>query len=409
MGYYNEVVNYLQWCVMDVQRAGMLVDMDLARQLYESADKQMKQISQDFEELLGYPFNPNSSQQVMTLFNDDFMVELLDGADKLKLLKTQIKCPDAKPIVAGILDYRDLMKMKGTYCQPEPWPDGRVRSQLRTYGTLTWRLSSKEPDLQNMPREPKHDINIKDIYVSPKGKKYVEFDYAALEDRIPAYASGCEALIKIFESGGNAHLYRAKLIYGRDVDKKAEIKLYTNAKTIRYARGYGAGHKRCADQMLLVTRDYWDPLVVKEMIDKMDSGMPEIIAWHNKCWKEAEESGLLYDGFGIPRVLYSPPGDRHQVAFSWPVAATASGIINRAMVRIYHWLRSDSEARAHVTMVCQVHDSLLFEITDEFVCKFAQKIKELMEEPVTIFGKTVSIPTEAKVGDRWGTMGDLHV
>lgn len=409
MAYYEEVVQPLQWCVMDIQRAGMLIDMAKVQQYTALIEQQLKEEQDAWQKLLGHKFNPNASQQVLSLFHDDFRIPLKNkkgenSADVLTLLLTTIDHPTL-PIVEAIISYRELIKDRGTYLRPEPWPDGRVRSQFRVYGTLTWRLSSKEPDLQNIPREARHGVYIKNIYIAPPGRSLGELDYSALEDRIPAYASGCSKLIGMFERGENTHLYRAGIIFGKPLTSKDEDpKKYSFAKRLRYSRGYGASVLTVAQKLLEDSHEWHPPSEIGPMLKAMDDDVPEIMAWHNQCWADSEKTGLSFDGFGIPRVLFEPPTQRRQVAYSDPTQRTASGIMNRAMVRYYHAKRK-GHFHKNTLLICQVHDSLMMEADDDYIEQDMQKLKVLMEEPVDIFGrKGVLFPVEGKAGKSWGSM-----
>lgn len=419
MEYYNDVIQYLQWQVLEIQKNGMLIDMPKAAALRELADSKYKGYAGWISEALGYKFNPNSPKQVLDVLNNDLAMalplkkgkdgKLTESTDELSLLKATIPLPYAMPVVEAILACRDLRKKSGTYLQPCPWKDGRVRSQFRVYGTLTWRLSSRDPNLQNLPRHASHGINVKDIYIAPPGFQLVELDYSALEDRIPSYASGCKQLIHLFDTGQNVHLFRANAIFKKDWKNKKECPTeYDLAKRIRYAKGYGAAPAKVSDTLFLETHVWYDPKFVAGLIKLMDESMPEVLAWHDWCWAEAQKTGFVYDGFGTPRMLYSPKAELRQTAYSWPTQATASGIMNRSLVRIY-FAKIKGNLHPSTKIVCQVHDSLVFEIRDDLVESETRKIKELMEVPVTIFGREVRFPVEAKYGPNWGDMKDMRL
>jgi DNA polymerase-1 len=408
MAYYDEVIDRLQWFVMDIQRTGMLIDQPLVARYLELAESNKTKLKASFEKALGYPYNPNAPQQTLALFNNDFMIPI-EGTTELELLKATLDKPEAMPVVEGILQYKDMIKKSGTYLKPVVWADNRVRSQFRLYGTLTWRLSSRDPDLQNLPRAASLGINIKDIYISPPGYSLIEIDYSALEDRIPAYASGATKLIQMFARGENTHLYRASIIFNRPItDKKKQAKEYDFAKRLRYATGYRAGLPKISDKLLEDMHEWHPPEEIGPMIRRLESDMPEITAWQDACWKECEKTNLLYDGFNTPRILYSAKHERRQVACSWPTQTTASGIMNRAMVRIYDAIRA-GRFYATTRCVCQVHDSLLFEILDAHVESETRKLVELMEVPVRVFDQDVVFPVEAKSGKRWGSMETLRL
>jgi DNA polymerase-1 len=412
MAYYDEVIEPLQWIVLAIQRAGMLVDRELITHYRQECEAKQSKITELLEEALGYPFNPNSSKQVIEVLEKDLGLNLNQSkkgvsSDELSLLKAGIEVPEAKPIIQLILAYRDLGKKKGTYLRPVVWSDGRVRSQFRLYGTVTWRLSSRDPDLQNLPRSATHGINIKDIYIAPPGFVLAELDYSALEDRIPAYASGCATLIEMFEKGQNTHLYRASIIFGRPItDKHKQAAEYNFSKRFVYSRNYGASLAAVADKLLVDTGEWHPVSELKPMAERLDAGIPELLAWRNRCWAECEKTGILHDGFGVPRVLYSAPGERRQVAYSWPTQATASGIMNRAMVRIDRAKRQ-GHLLPSTRCICQVHDSLVFEVQEDSSTSELAKLKELMETPVRVFGREVKFPVEAKLGRSWGSMEEF--
>lgn len=408
MAYYEEVIRPLQWCVMEIQRNGMFIDQAKLREYQSLCEANIKQDEAEWQKLMGKKFNPNSSLQVLDLFEGEFRIPLRKrkgerSADVLTLLKTTLEHPTL-PIVEAIIDSREMKKDRGTYLQPDIWPDSRVRSAFRVYGTLTFRLSSKEPDLQNIPREERHGIYIKNIYAAPPGRLLGEIDYSALEDRIPAYASGCTKLIRMFENNEDTHTYRARIIYGvQEITKKQR----NFSKRLRYSRGYGAAIITVCEKLLEDSHEWHPPSEIGPMLKGLDADVPEIMAWHNACWDRSERTGASWDGFGVKRILFEPPGQRRQVAYSDPTQRTASGIMNRAMVR-YHEAKRKGHFRNDTRIVCQVHDSLVPEVHEDFADQEILKIKELMEVPVDIFGlKQVRFPTEAKKGPSWGSMTKL--
>lgn len=402
MGYYTDVITDLQWAVMGIQRNGILIDQDLVKSYFNLANQKQEELGDWFNAALGYEFNPNSPKQVLELFNKDFHIPITDSADRLGMRKLQIKYPEIAPIVSGILDYRDLGKKRGTYLKPEPWSDGRVRSQFRTYGTLTWRLSSREPDLQNLPRSSTYGINIKNIYRAAKDYKLVEIDKSQLELRIPAYASRCLKLIEWFDSRRDIYLETARFIYNRpELDKKSTERQFT--KRAMLADGYGASAERVSDTMLLDTGEYLAPSIMQTHLDKIRATKPEVYEWHNRNWDYAKTHKILYDGFGTPRLLYDRPDNLRQTAYSWPTQATASGVVNRALVRIYKWIQKE-RLQDLVRIICQVHDSLLFEIHDSVIKNTVPALISLMDQSETIFDYSVVLPSEAKWGERWGDM-----
>lgn len=405
--YYEEIVLPLQHCVMDMQVAGVLIDVDIMHSLATQADEALKREQAEWQSLLGYEFNPNSSAQCVELVEQDLQLKLWrkrgafkSSADKLALLKTVRAYPILEPIAKGIIETRELTKLKGTYLSLDVDKHNRVHSTIRTYGTLTMRLSSQDPDLQNLPRKAKYGIDVKDIYIARPGHVLLARDYSQLEFRIPVFASGEQMLINLFNSAENVHEHNASLVFNRPIKKKSDLTEYTLAKTVKYAEAYGGGSETISDYILKETYEYIDLKVIDHILKIWRKEYTKLYAWHEAGHKQAM-AGVLYDGFGMPRHLFGRPDDRRNLGYSWPTAATASGIMNRAMVRYWN---SQYRHDLQMQMVLQVHDELVFEVPEQYVNEANACIKRDMEHPVTTFGNEVVYPTEGKVGLRYGSM-----
>jgi len=398
--YYNDVIRPLQYIVFDMQSYGIPIDKHRMKELHHKADAALVQMDQYWEELLGQKFNPCSPVQVKKLLNN-YLHQAINGTSKLDLVKAIQDEPRLEPIVKGILNYRDFSKMRGTYLQLKTDPDGRIRSSFKLWGTLTWRLASSDPNLQNIPRRIKHGINIKSIFVAPKGKAFCSFDFSQLEARIPAYASRCDKLIKLFDNREDYYLSLACVAFKRPVTDKDSIERF-NAKTFKLAEGYGANAWTISNHILKDTYELVDPKYIQTILNRWHEDTPEIHAWHEECYQTALKTGKVYDGFGYSRTLFGKKDDWRQIAYSWPTQTTASGIMNRTMVRI---VRSGILEKYGVFLFLQVHDELFFEIPDDINPQFFQDMRELMETPITIFGyNNVVFPISYKVGSTWGNM-----
>lgn len=399
--YYEDVVLPLQQCVMEMQLNGVLIDQVRQKELFEKCTDILDTNQKTWLELLGYDFNPNSSQQTTALYEKDLSIPLGGSADKLHLLKAVLREPRLEHITRAILDDRDLVKLRGTYLSITPSLDGRLRSDWRAYGTVTWRLSSRDPDLQNLPRDAKQGVNIKDIYISPPGRILYSRDYSQLEYRIPAYASRSYNLVHLFQRGEDVHLRNARLVFKRDSITKKER---TTSKTVKYAEGYGGAPPTVSDQILKATYEYIDPKVIALMLSIWRAEDKEMYDWLESGHTAAVRDGVLYDGFGVPRHLYGRPDDRRGTGLAWPTAATASGIMNRSMVRIHNQKICE---KFNAKLCMQVHDELLFEVPDPIEPAFDKAIKEAMEYPVNIFGVDCMFPTDVKVGYRYSELKEL--
>ncbi|MEM4404678.1 MAG: DNA polymerase, partial [Nitrososphaerota archaeon] len=400
---YEEVYVPLQECVTDMQVAGVQVDVNLARELRAKADEALSLERRQWSEALGYELNPASPQQVREMLEKDLALGIGESADKLHLLKLGVKNPEAMPIIKGLLLYRDLVKVRGTYLDVETDPQGRLHSQFAVR-TITLRLSSKAPDLQNLPREPMAGINVRDIYIAKPGCLLLSRDYSQLEYRIPAYASRCEKLIKMFEAGENVHMRNACVAFRREITSKNSPE-YAFAKRLKYAEGYGGGPERISDEMLKDTYELVDPEFIRSILERWREEYPEYYQWHEEGYLMARDKGYLVDGFGFRRDMFLPKDERRNQGYAWPTATTASQIMNRAMVRYWN---SEYRHDLNIQLVMQVHDELVFEVPERHIREADKLIKADMEVPVEIFGVgPVVFPTEGKFGVRYSEMKPL--
>jgi len=398
--FIEDVIKPLQFVVFRMQQRGMTIDMDLMRELHTKATAAMAPMNDAFARLLDYPFNPNSHVQIRELIEQVFGTKL-ETTGKLDLVKVIRRNKNLEPLIKGILNYKAFSKDRGTYLTLKPDQDGKIRSTFLTYGTVTYRLSSRDPDLQNIPRTPRQGINIKNIYKADPGRRFYTRDYSQLEMRIPAYASRCQKLIDIFESGQDYYNMLAEVAFQRPCTPKSADR--RSAKTFALARGYGASPLTISNHILKATYEYVEPAYIKKILERWDVEMPEIQQWRDDCVAVAMEKGEVYDGFGVPYRLFGRKEDYRQIAISRPTQATASGIVNRAMVRIADSGIMD-DYDCHLCL--QVHDELMFDCPDPIPDDFKYYVKANMEHPCTIFGydKWITFPTEAKSGYRWGEM-----
>ena len=398
--YYNDVIKPMQYIVFDMQSHGLMLDKYEMNRLYKKADLVLSEMQEQWLEIMGEEFNPLSPKQVTRLMNNHLGL-YVSSSNKLELIKAIQKQPDVSPIVKAILHHRDLSKLRGTYLKLRPDRDGRVRSTFKLHGTLTWRLASADPNLQTLPRVPKHGINVKNIFVASPGSSLLSIDYSQLEARIPAYASRCGKLIHLFDSGKDYYTQLACVAFRREITDKNSIERF-NAKTFKLAEGYGANAFTISNHILKNSYEYVEPSYIQEILNLWQKDMPEIHKWHNECYDKARKEGKIYDGFGYHRTLFGDKKDWHQIAFSWPTQTTASGIVNRAMIRIAN---SGLLERYKSKMILQIHDELMFEIPDPVPMHLVYGLKVIMEEPYSIFGyDNVSFPTSHKIGKTWGGM-----
>lgn len=232
------------------------------------------------------------------------------------------------------------------------------------------------------------------MFAAPPGRALVSADASQLELRLIAYASNCQKLIEAFEAGEDVHHLNARAITGKPSDfiTKDDRDF---AKRFVYCQNYGGGPKRISEIL------FQDAGIVRSVTDcerdleALRRAYPEIYQWRDSILRDTKRSGIITNEFGRKRVVFSRGEDLAGVAFNTPIQSTAADYINTAFVGL--------DTRK-LYLINQVHDEILAECDEDKVDETAQALKEELERPVTIWGRTVVLPAEVKCGIRWGEL-----
>jgi DNA polymerase I-like protein with 3'-5' exonuclease and polymerase domains len=339
-----------------------------------------------------------------------------DSTDEHVLLTLR----DDHPVVPLLLRYRTVdMKYLRTYLTKwEEWRDSRSRihTNYKLYGTVTNRLSSEKPNLQQVPRES----TLRTCFGAPVGWHFLEADYAQIELRIAAMLSGDPTLLRIFHTGGDPHLATAAEIAGltpdevKASDATGKTEHRKRAKPVNFGFLYGMGEGKFIDYAF---DNYGVTVTEQEAHDYRERYFrlySRLLAWHDRQRRLANRYGRVVSPLGrvrhLPDVFSSDPKVRAEAerqAINSPVQVTASDLMLLSLVRLVNEFRP-SVAR----VVGTVHDSLLFEIKDGYVDEHAARIREVMEretirEVRKKFGADITVPIEVdfKIGQYWGQKG----
>ncbi len=392
----------------EMELAGVRVDTRSLGKMADVLNKNLEKLEKDIYGLCGEAFNINSPQQLSHI-----LFEVLQLKGKIKrtgkgALSTAAaeleKLVGEHPVIECILKYRELQKLKTTYVEPFPNFVSKETSRLHTTfnqaGTATGRLSSQDPNIQNIPIRTEIGQEFRKVFVAEKGYSLVSLDYSQLELRIAAHISGDEKMTAAFKRGEDIHTRTAAEIF--DVPpEKVTPGMRRQAKVLNFGVLYGMGilgFQRASG----VSREK-----AKEFIRKYMEEFRGLARYMDQMKAKAREKGFVETIFGrkrkLPEIYSGMPqlvAQAERMAINMPIQGTAADIIKLAMIKISDMIKKEYDSD-EVRMLLQVHDELLFEIKEGGEKDISRKIKDIMEN-----GYQLSVPLiiDVKYGDNWRDM-----
>ncbi|MBB3048588.1 DNA polymerase-1 [Litorivivens lipolytica] len=385
-----------------MERFGAKVDRALLEKQSQELAGKIDAIQKEAYEEAGGPFNLSSPKQLGEILFEKLELPVVKKTPKgapstaeevLVELAHDYKLPQL------ILDYRGMAKLKSTYTDKLPQmlspKTGRIHTSYHQAVAATGRLSSTDPNLQNIPIKTPEGRRIRQAFVAEKGYKLVAADYSQIELRIMAHLSGDEGLIKAFAEGEDIHRATAAEVFGASLDEVTDEQR-RNAKAINFGLIYGMSAFGLARQLHIPRGE------AQDYIDRYFDRYPGVAKFMDDIKTSAKEKGYVETLFG--RRLYLPDikasnGMRRQaaerIAINAPMQGTAADIIKRAMIDVDRWLEnSDVDA----AMIMQVHDELILEVAENEVESVSKKLEMLMANAAEL-----SVPLEVGlgIGDNW--------
>jgi len=391
----------------DMEEEGILVDRDVLARLSQRFAQKMAQLEESIYKLAGEKFNLGSPKQLGDILFGKFALPggrktktgaWSTDADVLEELSAQ-----GHDLPKELLEWRQLSKLKSTYTDLLPNfidPNtGRIHTSYALASTTTGRLSSNDPNLQNIPIRTQEGREIRTAFIAPKGTKLISADYSQIELRLLAHIADIPALKKAFAEGLDIHAMTASEMFGVPV-KGMPPDIRRRAKAINFGIIYGISAFGLANQ-LSIPRDE-----AQAYIRTYFERFPGIRAYMDRTKALAHEQKFVTTIFGrkvnLPDINASNPSLRafnERAAINAPIQGSAADIIRRAMVRVPEALKSK---KLKSKMLLQVHDELVFEVPDAEVaetCKVVQKVMERACEP--LMKLSVPLVAEAKPGRNW--------
>ena len=399
---YREIEMPLVPVLERIEANGVMIDADELRRQSADLSKRMLVAQQKATELAGRTFNLDSPKQLGALLFDELklpvMVKTPSGQpstneEALEAIADQHELPRV------ILEYRGLAKLRSTYTDKLPdmvnRDSGRVHTSYHQAGAATGRLSSSDPNLQNIPIRTEDGRRIRKAFVAPPGRKLVACDYSQIELRIMAHLSEDPGLTRAFESGLDVHKATAAEVFGRKVEDVTGNERRA-AKAINFGLMYGMSAFGLARQLGIGRGEAQDYIAL------YFSRYPGVRDYMERTRQQAREQGYVETVFGRRLYLdYINKGTQGQragadrAAINAPMQGTAADIIKRAMITVDAWLADHGSA---ALMILQVHDELVFEAEHDFVEILLPEVSRRMSEAGSL---SVPLVVDSGVGDNW--------
>ena len=398
---YQELEIPLLSVLSRIERHGVLVDRAMLEQQSHELAGKMAQIEQEAHREAGGPFNLGSPKQIQAILYEQLGLPVLKKTPKGQPSTAEEVLQELAldyPLPRLILEHRGLSKLKSTYTDKLPQMihphSGRVHTSYHQAVAATGRLSSSDPNLQNIPVRSEEGRRIRQAFIAAPGHCLLAADYSQIELRIMAHLSGDEGLLRAFAAGEDIHRATAAEVFGVAL---AEVSgdQRRSAKAINFGLIYGMSAFGLAKQLGI------DRAAAQNYVDLYFARYPGVKRYMENTREQAREQGYVETVFG--RRLYIPDikssnGQRRQyaerTAINAPMQGTAADIIKRAMLTVDAWLADEPE----IQLIMQVHDELVFELPEEKLASAQEKIVALMSAAADL---RVPLLVEAGSGRNW--------
>ncbi len=386
-----------------IERTGVRIDCKMLQQQSQRFAETLHALEQQAYAIAGRPFNLGSPKQIGAIFFDELEMPVISktpkGAPSTAESVLQELADMEYELPAVILEHRGLSKLKSTYTDKLPQmvdrDTGRVHTSYHQAVAATGRLSSSDPNLQNIPVRTEEGRLIRQAFIPEDGYRMVAADYSQIELRIMAHLSGDAGLLNAFASGEDIHRATAAEVFGASLDEVTDDQR-RSAKAVNFGLIYGMSAFGLSRQLKV------DRATAQSYIDLYFERYPGVQEFMLRTREEAHAKGYVETVFG--RRLYLPEinaknqqirAAAERTAINAPMQGTASDIIKRAMLAVDSWIESERPA---VKMIMQVHDELVFEIKQEQLDAACEQILGFMQGAAEL---QVPLVVDIGVGDNW--------
>jgi len=386
-----------------MERTGIPLDVDELRRQGAELESMLDRLRQELFALAGGEFNPGSVPQVREVLYERLKLPVISrtktgpstDAHVLRELAVRHELP------AKLIAYRELEKLRNTYIEKLPThvrpESGRVHTSFNQTGTATGRLSSSDPNLQNIPSRHQVGVDIRRAFVAPQGKAFLAADYSQVELRVLAHFSGDQALQEDFRRGEDLHRRTAARLFGVNEDQ-VDDRMRAQAKRVNFGIVYGISPYGLARDLGLSQEQ------AKGLIDRFFGAYPSVKQYLDRLVAQGKQRGYATTLLGRRRQLSGSRADRRvrgydeRNAVNTPIQGSAADVMKLAMLEL-HALSKRGQLPGD--MVLQVHDSLVFEVEGGEVDRVGKQVQRTMEGVVEL---DVPLDVEIKVGRSWGDL-----
>jgi DNA polymerase-1 len=399
---YTTIERPLIPVLVAMERAGVRIDGAALAAQSQRIEQELAQRTAQIFEAAGGEFNINSPKQLAEILFDKLQLPVLKRTGTSRAPSTAVEVLEelalSHDLPRQILEWRALMKLKGTYIDALPQlvnPEtGRVHTCLNQAGAATGRLSSSDPNLQNIPIKTALGREIRRAFIADRGHVLISADYSQIEFRVLAHMSGDPVLVDAFREGADFHERTARKIFGANSERDPH-QLRSIAKMVNYALLYGKSAFTLSKDIGVTQQE------AQAFIEGYFAGFPSVRGFIDRTLADARVTGAVKTIFGRRRLvpdLNSRNGQlrmaAERMAVNMPIQGTAADIMKRAMIDVHAALQPHSDAR----MILTVHDELLFEVPKEKAEEYGDLVRDKMQNAVTL---NVPLTVDVGVGENW--------
>ncbi len=393
---FNNLELPLVSTLADMEIEGFPLDKNKLEEIGKAYKDKIQTLEEEIYQFAGERFNIASPRQVADiLFNKLGLPDYKKGSTSIEVLKDLVPY---HPIIIKLIEYRKYFKLQTTYVdglKPHIFKDGKIHAKFNQALTSTGRLSSSEPNLQNISIRDEDGKNIRKAFYYPDGEyEILSLDYSQIELRVLAGLSNCKLLQEVFESGEDIHSATAKKIFhleGKPTDQQRR-----RAKTVNFGVIYGISDWGLSEQLGI------SPKEAKAFINSFYETFPEVATFFQNVVKEANENGYVSTIMGRRRYLRELHDSNYQVrefakraAMNAPIQGSAADLIKIAMIKVNHLLK---EEKLKSKMVLQIHDELILKVHKDEKDIVYKLVKETMEHAMDF---PVKFEVEGGFGKTW--------
>ncbi len=387
--------------LLRMEKDGIKVDSNFLEEFLVDVKETLSGLTSSIHRLAGSEFNINSTKQLGVILFETLGLPVgkktKTGYSTDEKVLNSLK--DKHEIIPMLLEYREVYKLYSTYIEPllqlaREDENSRIHTSFVQTGTATGRLSSKNPNLQNIPARTKLGLKIREAFVASKGKKLIGIDYSQIELRLLAHFSQDEVLVDAFKHDKDIHMQTAIALFGEEeaASKRAV------AKTVNFGLLYGMGQKKLSDTLGISTKE------AKAIIEKYFESFPTVKTYFRSIVNDSKEFGYIetllkrrrYFDYENATPMFRAAYERESVNSLFQ--GSASDLIKLSMNKIHKIIQDE---HLNAKMLLQIHDELIFEADADEAEVLGKRFKEIMEN---IMNLNVPLKASVNIGDNWGEL-----